>query len=190
MHSWADTVLPRMLFFWWLSAPLRDTIVSRHSNATPCTTSCSCLHHHCVYNCFQTSATCKDACRNACISRYVTWIINPTVGCHYFPPGLLTSATLKKAATNFAAWWTEAQWVWTVRLRLLPDSVATAMWTRAFCVWVQHANHSATEPPPSTLPSDVIFHNLTRHRLSVATVQWVTTLIIQHACDLWTTYNL
>ena len=40
-------------------------------------------------------------------------------------------ATLKRAATNFAAWWTEAQWVWTVCLILLPDSVATAIWTQA-----------------------------------------------------------
>jgi len=59
----------------------------------------------------------------------------------------VTPATLKRAATNFAAWWTETQWVWTVCLRLLPDSVATAICTRAFCAWVQHANHSATEPP-------------------------------------------
>jgi len=29
----------------------------------------------------------------------------------------VTPATLKRAATNFAAWWTEAQWVWTVCLR-------------------------------------------------------------------------
>ena len=34
-------------------------------------------------------------------------------------------------AASFAARWTEAQWVWTVCLRLLPDSVATAIWTRA-----------------------------------------------------------
>jgi len=60
---------------------------------------------------------------------------------------VVTSAILKRAATNFAAWWTGARWVWTVCLRLLPDSVATAIWTRAFCTWVQHANHSATEPP-------------------------------------------
>ena len=37
----------------------------------------------------------------------------------------VTPATLKRAAFNFATWWTEAQWVWTVCLRLLPDSVAT-----------------------------------------------------------------
>ena len=59
----------------------------------------------------------------------------------------VTPATLKRAATNFAAWWTEAQWVWTVCLRLLPYSVTTAIWTRAFCAWVQHTNHPATEPP-------------------------------------------
>ena len=59
----------------------------------------------------------------------------------------VTPATLKRAATNFAAWWTDAQWVWAVCLRLLSDSAATAIWTRAFCAWVQHANHSATEPP-------------------------------------------
>ena len=41
----------------------------------------------------------------------------------------------------------EARWVWTVCLRLLPDSVATAIWIRAFSAWVQHANHSVTEPP-------------------------------------------
>jgi len=39
----------------------------------------------------------------------------------------VTPATLKRAATNFAAWWTDAQWVWAVCLRLLPDSVATAI---------------------------------------------------------------
>ena len=66
------------------------------------------------------------------VSLQVTWVINPTVGCHYFPPGpAVTPATLKRAATSFAAWWTEARWVWTVCLRLLPDSVAAAIWTQA-----------------------------------------------------------
>ena len=43
----------------------------------------------------------------------------------------VTPATLKRTATNFAAWWTEAWWVWTVSLRLLPDSIAAAIWTQA-----------------------------------------------------------
>ena len=59
----------------------------------------------------------------------------------------ITPATLKRAATNFAAWWTEARWVWAVCLRLLPDNVVTAIEPRPFCAWVQHANHSATKPP-------------------------------------------
>jgi len=41
------------------------------------------------------------------------------------------TVTLKRAATSFAAGWKEARWVWTVCLRLLPDSVTTAIWTRA-----------------------------------------------------------
>jgi len=59
-------------------------------------------------------------------------VIHPAVGCHYFRARpAVVPATLKRAATNFAAWWTEAQWVWTVCLRLLPDSVPTAIWSRA-----------------------------------------------------------
>ena len=43
----------------------------------------------------------------------------------------VTPATLKRADTNFATLWTEVQWVWTVCLRLLPDSIVTAIWTQA-----------------------------------------------------------
>ena len=59
----------------------------------------------------------------------------------------VTLTTLKRAAANFTNWWTEARWVWTVCLRLLPGSVVAAIWTQAFCAGVQHANHLATEPP-------------------------------------------
>jgi len=76
------------------------------------------------------------------VSLHVTWVVNPAVGCHYSSTTetgtAVTLATLKRAATNSAAWWTEVRWVWTVCL-----SVAAAIWTQA---WVQHANHSATEP--------------------------------------------
>jgi len=77
-----------------------------------------------------------------------TWVIKPAVGCHYFPPGLqLPSQPLRgllpillldeqrhKGCEQFAQ-----------------DCYATALWLRfkpgPFCAWVQHANHSATEPP-------------------------------------------
>ena len=42
----------------------------------------------------------------------------------------VTPATLKKAATNFAAWQTEAWWMWTVCLRMLPSSIVAAIWTQ------------------------------------------------------------
>ena len=43
----------------------------------------------------------------------------------------ITLAALNRAATSFAACWTQAKRVWTVCLRLLPDSVAAAIWTQA-----------------------------------------------------------
>jgi len=62
-------------------------------------------------------------------------VINLAVGCHYFPPDQQLPPQPLRAATNFAAWWTEAWWVWTVCLRLLPDSAAAAIWTQAFRAW-------------------------------------------------------
>ena len=47
----------------------------------------------------------------------------------------VTPATLKRATTYFAAWWTEAQWVWTVCLRPLPGSVAAAIWTQLAIIY-------------------------------------------------------
>jgi len=70
-------------------------------------------------------------------------------------------ATFKRAATSYAAWWTEARWVWSVCLQLLPDSVVAAIWTQGpFCTWVQHANHSATLDVFSILHFLVTFSGL------------------------------
>ena len=66
------------------------------------------------------------------VSLQVTQVINPGGRLRLLSAGpVVTLATLMKAATNFAAWWTEARWVWTVCLRLLPDSVTTVTWTQA-----------------------------------------------------------
>ena len=43
----------------------------------------------------------------------------------------VTPATIKRVATNFAARWTESRCVWTVCLRLLPDSAVAAILSRA-----------------------------------------------------------
>ena len=66
------------------------------------------------------------------VSWQVTGVVNSAVGCHYFPRQAGSyPVTLKRAATSFAAWWTEARQMWTVCLRLLPDTVVTAIWTWA-----------------------------------------------------------
>ena len=67
--------------------------------------------------------------------------------------------TDKRAATSFDARWTEAQWVWTVCPRLLPTASRLRFEPGPFCAWVQHANHSATEPPTFVRAS-----NLQRYR--------------------------
>ena len=65
-------------------------------------------------------------------SLQVMWVINLAVSCHYFLLGQqLPSQPFKRAATSLAASWTQARWVWTVCLRLLPDSVAATIWTQA-----------------------------------------------------------
>jgi len=43
----------------------------------------------------------------------------------------VTLETHKRPATNLTAWWTEARRVWTVCLRLLPDSITAVIWTQA-----------------------------------------------------------
>ena len=50
------------------------------------------------------------------VSLQVMWVINPAVCCNYFPPSLqLPSQPIR--------------WLWTVCLRMLPDSVAAAIWS-------------------------------------------------------------
>ena len=86
----------------------------------------------------------RSWCRFLAVSLQVTWVINPAVGCHYFPTGLqLPQQPLRGLLPILLLGST--QWVWAVCLRLLPDSVATKH--GHFCAWFQHANHSATEPP-------------------------------------------
>jgi len=58
----------------------------------------------------------------------------------------ITPATLKRAATSFAAWWTEAWWVWTVCLRLLLDNVVTNL------------NPVPSAPESSTLTTRLLNH--------------------------------
>ena len=81
------------------------------------------------------------------VSLQVMWVINPAVGCHYFPPGLKLPAQplrgllpiLLLGEQRHNEWEQFAQDCYprASRLRFEPEP---------FCAWVQHANHSATEP--------------------------------------------
>ena len=51
------------------------------------------------------------------VSLHVTGVINPAVGCYYFQQACSFPRNPEEA-TNFAAWWTEARWVWTGCLSL------------------------------------------------------------------------
>ena len=80
------------------------------------------------------------------VSLQEMWVIKRAVGCHFRQ----ACSYPRSSATSFAAWWTEAQWVWTVCLRLLPDSVATAIWTPG-----------PTVPESSTLITQLLSHPIT-----------------------------
>jgi len=78
------------------------------------------------------------------VSLQVTWVINPMVGCHYFPlgpqlppqplRGLLLISLLGEQRHDGCE-------------QFAYDCYPTASWLRFeprwFCTWVQHANHSA-----------------------------------------------
>jgi len=86
--------------------------------------------------------------RFSAVSLQVTWVINPTVGCHYFPPGLklppqsltglLPFLLLGEQRYNGCEQFAKDCCPTATRLRFEPGP---------FCAWVQHANHSAIEPP-------------------------------------------
>ena len=86
------------------------------------------------------------------VSLQVTWVINLAVSCHYFPPGLQLLSQPLKGYLNchqFRCLVNRG----TMGVNSLPKTVSRqrTSWLRfepgPFCAWVQHANHSATEPP-------------------------------------------
>ena len=76
------------------------------------------------------------------------WVINSAVGCHYFPPGLqLPSQPLRGLLPILLLGKQRHNWC----KQFAYDCYRTASQLRfepgPCCAWVQHANHSATEPP-------------------------------------------
>ena len=81
------------------------------------------------------------------VSPQMTWVINPAVGCHYFPPGLqLPPQPLRGLLSIFAALWTEAQWVWTVCLSLYPTA-SRLRFEPGSCAWVYRATPGWNSSP-------------------------------------------
>ena len=82
------------------------------------------------------------------VSLQVTLVMNPAVGCHYFPPGLqlpsqplrglLPILLLGEQRHDGCEQFAYDCYLTASRLQFQPGP---------FCGWVQHANHSATEPP-------------------------------------------
>ena len=80
------------------------------------------------------------------VSLKVTWVINPEVGCHYFPSGpqlpmqpltgLLPISLLGEQRHDGREQFAQDCYPTASRLRFV---------LKQFCTWVQHANQSATE---------------------------------------------
>jgi len=80
------------------------------------------------------------------VNLQVTWVINPAVGCHYFRPGLqLPSQPLKGLLPILLLGEQRHEGCEQFAQDCYPTALPAAIWTWAFCTWVQHANHSATE---------------------------------------------
>ena len=94
------------------------------------------------------SITERSWSRFLAVRRQVTWVINPAIGCHYFPPGpqlpsqpfrgLLPILLLGEQRHDGCKQFAQDCYPTPSRLRFKP---------RPYCVWVQHINHSATEQP-------------------------------------------
>jgi len=95
---------------------------------------------------------------SVCFYSLVCWVINPAVGCHYFPPGLqlppqplrglLPILLLGEQKHNGCEQFAQDCYPTASQLQFEPG---------LFCARVQHANRSATEPPTASLVEKVKF---------------------------------
>jgi len=85
------------------------------------------------------------------VSLQVTWVINPAVGCHYFPPGpQLPSQPLRGLLPIPLLGEHRHDWCEQFAWDCYPTASLLRFEPRPYCAWVQHANHSATERPTPT----------------------------------------
>ena len=82
------------------------------------------------------------------VSLQVVWVINPAVGCHYFPPGLqLPPQPLRGLLPVLLLGEQRHDGCQQFALDCYPTASRLRFEPGLFCAWVQHANHLATEPP-------------------------------------------
>ena len=104
-----------------------------------CDTFTQCVHQLTILNCLAAVVKKGTGSQYSITERRVLQLIpvlgsQPAGDASHKPGGRLpllsarpAVTTLKRAATNFAAWWTQARWVWAVCLILLLDGIATAI---------------------------------------------------------------
>ena len=82
------------------------------------------------------------------VSLQVTRVINPVVGCHDFLPGLqLSTQPLRGLLPILLLGEQRHDECEQFALDCYPTASQLRFEPGPFCTWVQHANHSATEPP-------------------------------------------
>ena len=84
------------------------------------------------------------------VSLQVTWIVNPAVGCHYFSPG--PQLPFRPVGRHQFRCFVNRR---TMGVNILPKTYPTAsrlrFKPRPYWAWVQHTNHSVTEPPDTSI---------------------------------------
>jgi len=76
------------------------------------------------------------------------WVINPAVGCHYFPSGLqLPPQPLRGLLPVLLLGEQRHNGCEQFAYDCYPTASRLRFELGPFCAWVQHANHLATEPP-------------------------------------------
>jgi len=91
------------------------------------------------------------------VSLQLTWVINPALGCHYVPPGPQLSSQPSRGLLPIsllgdqscaAVWWrTMHDGCEQFAQHCYPTASRLRFEPGPYCACVQHANHSATEPP-------------------------------------------
>ena len=140
----------------WLRGHLTDIPNRRHDNSSTRQLSWwSSRRQRCknVAHTRLSSVRFRSWSRFFAVSLQVTWVINPAVGCHYFPPGLQLPSQPLRGLLPISLLGEQRH----KGVNSLPKTFTGLRFEPwSFCAWFQHANHSATEPPTMMINSHTI----------------------------------